>query len=188
MALVLKGKNIHLLDKTKTYIEKKVQKFDRFLPTIIETRVELSKEETKSNQDRFIAEITVHTKQKILRAEERSNNLHTSIDMAVSKLNSQIHRLKGKEKHRRQGPETIRVEELPELSSEALEELNEEEGRKIVRVKQFAVTPMDEEEAVEQMQLLSHDFYIFFNADAGRINVLYRRADNNYGLIDPVVA
>jgi putative sigma-54 modulation protein len=188
MSLALKGKNLQLLDRTKNYIEKKVSKFHRFLPSIIETRVELSKEATKSNQDRFIAEITVHTKQKILRAEERSHDLHAAIDVAVDKLNSQIARLKGKQKNRWQAHETIRNEELPPLPNEIMDMLAEETNRKIVRVKQFSVIPMDEEEAIEQMQLLAHDFFVFYNANLGRINVLYKRADNNYGLLDPVVA
>ncbi|MFQ5576074.1 MAG: ribosome hibernation-promoting factor, HPF/YfiA family [Anaerolineae bacterium] len=188
MSLVLKGKNLQLYDKTKTYAEKKVRKFTRFLPNIIETRVELSKEATRSNQDRFIAEITVQTKQKLLRAEERSHDLHAAIDIAVDKLNSQIVRLKGKQKNRWQGHESIRSEELPLLSEEAQGLLAEETNREIVKVKQFSVIPMDEEEALEQMQLLSHDFFVFYNANVGRINVLYRRADNNYGLLDPVVA
>lgn len=188
MALVLTGKNLNLFEDTKTYIEKKVAKFGRFLPDIIDIQVELSKEETKSNQDRFIAEITVQTKHKILRAEERSHDLRIAIDNAVNKLNSQIARLKGKRKNRRHAKESIRTEELPMLSDEILEQLEEETQREIVRIKQFSVIPMDEEEALEQMQLLAHDFFVFYNANSGRINVLYKRADNNYGLLDPVVA
>ncbi|OQY31347.1 MAG: ribosomal subunit interface protein [Anaerolineaceae bacterium 4572_5.1] len=86
MSLVLKGKNVNLQDRTKDYIEKKVSKFYRFLPNINEIRVELSQEATRSSQDRFIAEITVRAKKKILRAEERSSDLHSAIDIAVDKL------------------------------------------------------------------------------------------------------
>ncbi len=188
MALVLTGKNLNLQERTKNYTEKKVEKFDRFLPGIIETRVELAKEATKSNLDRFIAEITVRTRHKILRAEERNQDLHTAIDIAVDKLNSQITRLKGKRKNRWQAHESIRNEDFPPLSDTAMDMLAEEETRKIVRVKQFSILPMDEEEAVEQMNLLSHDFFIFYNAEPGRINVLYRRADGNYGLLDPIIS
>ncbi len=188
MSLVLTGKNMNLFEDTKDYIERKVQKFDRFLPDITETRVEISKESTKSTQDKFIAEITVQTKQKILRSEERSYDLHVAIDSAVNKLNSQIARLKGKRKHRRQGKESIRLEGIPALTEEVLDQLEEDTQRQIVRTKQFAVIPMDEEEAIEQMQLLAHDFFVFFNANSGRINVLYKRADKNYGLLDPIIA
>lgn len=188
MALVLTGKNMNLYEDTKAYIEKKVSKFDRFLPDILDTRVEISKEATKSSQDRFIAEITVQTKRKILRAEERSHDLRIAIDNAVNKLNSQIARLKGKRKTRWQAKESIRTEDIPVVSDEVWDQIEEETNRKIVRVKQFSVIPMNEDEAVEQMQLLSHDFFVFYNADLGRINVLYRRGDGNYGLLDPVVA
>ncbi len=188
MALVLTGKNMNLFEDTKAYVEKKVSKFGRFLPDIIDTRVEISKEATKSSQDRFIAEITVQTKHKILRAEERSHDLRIAIDNAVNKLNSQIARLKGKRKTRRQAKESIRTEDLPVISDDFLDQLEEENEKEIVRVKQFSVIPMDEEEAIEQMELLSHDFFVFYNANSGRINVLYKRADGNYGLLDPVVA
>lgn len=188
MSLVIKGKHLHVTDNTKDYVEKKVEKFHRFLPQINEVRVELSKEATKSNQDRLIAEITVHVNRKILRAEERSNKLHSAIDQAVNKLNSQIARVKGKQINRWHDHKSIRTEDFPPLSDEVMEALAEESNQGIVRVKQFSVTPMNEEEAVEQMQLLSHDFFVFYNANLGRINVLYKRADNQYGLLDPVVA
>lgn len=188
MSLVLKGKHLNISDDTKDYVEKKVQKFYRFLPQIDEIRVELSKEDTKSHSDRLIAEITVRANRKILRAEERSHSLRTAIDHTVDKLNSQIARLKGKQMNRWHSHESIREEEIPPLSNEVLEALAEEQSREIVRVKQFSVIPMDEEEAVEQMQLLSHNFFVFYNVNLGRINVLYKRADDNYGLLDPVVA
>jgi len=188
MSLVLKGKNVNLQDRTKDYIEKKVSKFYRFLPSIDEIRVELSKEATRSNQDRFIAEITVRAKKKILRAEERNSDLHSAIDIAVDKLNSQIARVKGKQIDRWHSNKSIRNEDFPPLSDDILEALAAESERKVVRVKQFSTMPMDEEEAVEQMQLLSHDFFVFYNANVGRINVLYQRADGDYGLLDPVVA
>lgn len=188
MALVLKGKNMNISDSTKDYIEKKTEKFYRFLHNVEEIRVELSAEQTRSNQDRIVAEITVHADRKILRAEERNQSVRAAIDVAVDKLNSQIARLKGKRINRWHSHQSIRNDELPPLPDEMMDALSEEEERRIVKVKQFSVTPMNEEEAIEQMQLLSHDFFIFFNAELGRMNVLYKRADDNYGLLDPVVA
>lgn len=189
MALVLKTKNMHISPETEAYIEKKTKKFDRFLPNIDEVRVDISREQTRSNQDRIVAEITVRANRKILRAEERSSDLSSAIDSAVDKLNRQIARLKGKQIDRWHAPESIRNndEEFPPLTEEMLEALTEEQSRKIVRVKRFSVVPMNEAEAIEQMQLLSHDFFVFFNADVGRLNVLYKRADDNYGLLDPIV-
>jgi len=188
MSLVLKTRNMQISPETEAYIEKKTQKFNRFLPNIEEIRVDLSREQTRSNQDRIVAEITVRANRKILRAEERSRDLSTAIDSAVDKLNRQIVRLKGKQVDRWHAHESIRSEELPPLTDETLEALAEEQGRKIVRVKRFSIAPMSEAEAIEQMELLAHDFFVFFNADLGRMNVLYKREDNNYGLLDPVVA
>jgi len=188
MSLIVKAKNLKISEQTKTYIEKKTSKFNRFLPDVEETRVDISTEPTKSSQDRMIVEITVRASRKILRAEERSGDILSAIDSAVDKLNRQIARLKGKRLNRWHAPDSIRKEEIPPLSEEILDELAEETDRSIVRVKQFPVEPMNEEEAIEQMQLLAHDFFVFYNVDLGRLNVLYKRADNNYGLLDPVLA
>ena len=139
MSLTVNTKNIEISDNTYDYIEKKTQKFSRFLPKIEETRVDVSSEPTKSNNDRIIVEITVRANRKILRAEERSGDLHAAFDVAVDKLNRQIVRLKGKRLDRRQAHESIRVEELPDLADEVFEELSEESSRQIVRVKQFKI-------------------------------------------------
>jgi putative sigma-54 modulation protein len=188
MSLVLKGKNLQISEQTREHIEKKTEKFYRFLPKLEEIRVELTCEQTRSNQDRIVAEITVRANRRILRAEERSHDLLTAFDAALSKIHSQIARFKGKMIDRWHANESIRNEEFPALSDDVLNALAEEQERRIVRVKQFSITPMNEEEAIEQMQLLSHNFFVFYNADLGRINILYKREDNNYGLLDPVVA
>ena len=193
MSLVIKTKNMHISEKTEEYITKKTDKFNRFLHKIDEIRVDLSSENTRSRQDRIVVEITVRADRKILRAEERSHDLHAAIDVAVDKLNRQIARLKGKRIDRWQAHHSIRHEsvmneEIPALTEDELDALADESTRSIVRVKRFSVTPMNAEEAVEQMQLLAHDFFVFFNADVGRLNVLYKREDDNFGLIDPVVA
>jgi putative sigma-54 modulation protein len=188
MSLVLKAKNLQISDQTRLHVEKKTSKFQRFLPEIDEIRVELAAEQTKSDKDRIIAEITVRTNGKILRAEERSHDVTVAVDVAVDKLNSQIARIKGKRIDRWHAHKSIREEEIPELTDEVLDNLAEESTWRIVRVKQFSITPMNEEEAIEQMQLLAHDFFVFFNAESGRMNVLYKREDNNYGLLDPIVA
>jgi putative sigma-54 modulation protein len=184
---------MNISEKSEAYITKKTDKFNRFLQKIDEIRVDLSRESTKSRQDRIVVEITVRSDRKILRAEERSHDLHVAVDVAVDKLNRQIARLKGKRIDRWHANQSIRHEsvqneEIPPLTDEDLDALADESGRSIVRVKQFSITPMNAEEAIEQMQLLAHDFFVFFNADVGRLNVLYKREDDNYGLIDPVVA
>ena len=190
MQLVLKGKNFIVSDRIREYVEKKVGKLDRYLPDIDETRVEITEEKTKSAKDRKIVQITLRTNGTILRAEERGEAIYACIDAVTEKIQRQIVRYKGKRIDRWQGQINKRKEMeemglMPELDPEILDALAEENERKIVRTKRFTALPMDQDEAVEQMELLGHDFFVFFNADLGRINVLYRRADNNYGLLDP---
>ncbi len=180
MELILKGKNVEVTDRLREYVEQKIGKLDRYLPSISEAWVELSSEETKAAQDRQVCQVTVRSNGTILRAEERSDDMFSAIDTVLDKMYRQIARYKGKRKNRWRGAGTA-VEPLPIAIGEELEE----EVRNIVRVKRFPMTPMSPEEAVEQMELLGHDFFVFFNAEEGRINVLYRRKGGNYGLLQP---
>jgi putative sigma-54 modulation protein len=186
MQVILKGKNIEITDWLQEYVEKKVNKLDRYLPEIQEARIELSVQKTRSSQDRQVAQITVRSNGIILRAEERTDDMFAAIDAVVDKMNRQIARYKGKRMDRWQGQRVSRSDvELPPLDEEVFEELAEEQERSIVRVKRFIASPMDEDEAIEQMELLGHDFFIFFNPNSGKLNVLYRRKDGNYGLLEP---
>jgi putative sigma-54 modulation protein len=190
MQLLLKGKNFVISDRVRDYVEKKMGKLDRYLPEIDEARIEITQEKTKSAKDRNVVQITLRTNGAILRAEERSEAIYASIDAVVDKIHRQIVRYKGKRVDRWQGHITNKrpEDEMPALDQEALAAIAEERERKIVRVKKFQVVPMTEEEAVEQMELLGHDFFVFYNVNLGRLNVLYRRADENYGLLDPELA
>jgi putative sigma-54 modulation protein len=188
MQLVLKGKNFIISDRIREYVEKKISKFDRYLPDIDETRVEITEEKTKSAKDSKVVQITLRANGTILRAEERGEAIYACIDAVAEKMHRQIVRYKGKRINRWQGQTNKRRNDysvMPELDPEVLDALAEEGERKIVRTKRFTAHPMNQDEAVEQMELLGHDFFVFYNAELGRINVLYRRADNNYGLLDP---
>lgn len=178
MQLIIQGKNIEVTDRLREYVEKKVGKLDRYLPTITEARMELSVEGTKSAKDRQVAQLTVRSKGTLLRAEERTADMFASIDAIVDKMYRQIVRYKGKRYGRGRGPG-----EVPPV-----EEFEEEPPRRIVRTKRFQVAPMDEEEAIEQMELLGHDFFVFFNVNTDGINVIYRRKDGDYGLLEPELA
>ena len=190
MQLVLKGKNFIISDRIRSYVEKKIGKLDRYLPDINETRVEITEEKTKSAKDRKIVQVTLRTNGTILRAEERSEAIYACIDAVADKIHRQIVRYKGKRVDRWHGNLSNKrdvIEEVPGIEPEVLDSIAEESERQIVRVKRFRVDPMGEEEAVEQMELLGHSFFVFYNDDLGRINVIYRRADNNYGLLDPEI-
>jgi putative sigma-54 modulation protein len=180
MELMIKGKNVEVTDRLRDYVEKKIGKLDRYLPSITEAWVELSTEGARAAQDRQVCQVTVRSNGTILRAEERSDDMFTSIDTVLDKMYRQIARYKGKRKNRWRGA-GMAAEPLPL----ELEEEPEEESSSIVRVKTFAMTPMHPDEAVEQMELLGHDFFVFFNADEGQVNVIYRRKDGDYGLLQP---
>jgi putative sigma-54 modulation protein len=178
MELSIFTRKLDMTPRLRDYVEGKVGKLDRYLPTIDEARIDLEVEDTRSDEDRQVAQLTVWTGGTILRAEERSNDIFTSIDAVLDKMYRQIARYKGKRLDRWHS----RVEEVP------LEEPIEEESQpEIVRVKRFEVRPMTPEEAIEQMELLGHHFYVFLNAEEGAINTVYKRMDGNYGLLQPQV-
>ncbi len=187
MNIVVRGRNVEINSRLEEYVDKKVGKLDRYLPTIDEARMELSMEETKSAQHSQIAQLTVRSRGRILRAEERDQDMFTAIDAVSDKMQRQITRYKDRlyKSGQLRGAESWRaapVEEMPELDRE------EEPLGTIVRTKKFPVTPMGPDEAIEQMELLGHDFFVFYNSDVNAINVLYRRKNGDYGLLQPELA
>jgi putative sigma-54 modulation protein len=176
---------MRLTDNTRDYVEKKAAKLERYLQEIDEIRIELSHiKSARSAQDRQVAQITVQGKGFILRSEERSDDIHAAFDTALDKVQRQIDRYKGKHyRGRGDGRSAAEVvdEEVPVDETGELLPL-------IARRKKFIILPMTEDEAVEQMRLLGHDnFFVFFNAEQNSIQVLYRRRNGSYGLIEPVV-
>lgn len=169
------SRNMEVTPRLQEYVERKVEKLDRYLPWIDEARVDLTVENTRSAAHRQVAQLTVRVRGTILRAEERTQDMFASIDAVLDKMYRQMARYKGKRQDRWQAAPEI----LP------LEEPVEETEGEIVRVKRFDVRPMTPEEAIEQMELLGHSFYIFLNVDEDAINVVYRRNDGNYGLLQP---
>jgi putative sigma-54 modulation protein len=155
---------------------------------LTDVRVDLSSQNTRNALQRQSAQITVRDgRGTILRAEERSNDMFASVDAVIDKLYRQIKRYRGKRRDNRRGggqDEMVIGEPLP---FEEAEELDVDEEISIVRRKQFPLRPMLSDEAIEQMELLGHNFFVFFNADEEAVNVVYRRHDGNYGLLQPVL-
>lgn len=168
-------RNMELTPRLSEYVERKVGKLDRYLPMVEEARVELKVEDTRSADHRQVAQLTVRVRGTLLRAEERTNDMFASIDAVMDKMYRQIARYKGKREDRWHAG----ADELP------IDEPAEERLGEIVRVKSFEVRPMPPEEAIEQMELLGHRFYVFLNANVNAINVVYRRDDGDYGLLQP---
>jgi putative sigma-54 modulation protein len=187
----LYARDLKMTDRLEEYVDKKISKLDRYITNIYEARVDLAYvKSARDAGDRYVAQITIRGKGFILRAEERADDIVTAFDMALPKIQRRIKRYKGK--HYQQRTESFPVVDEILLGSDL--ELHDDvslglEGPEIVRRKHFMVTPMDETEAVEQMELLGHEnFFIFMNANSGQINVLYRRRDGKYGIIEPEIA
>lgn len=184
MELTIHGRNMDITERLQNYVEKKTSRLDRYMPNLTEVRVDLSAENTRNAVERQVAQITIRDNRgTILRAEERSNDAFAAIDEVVDKLYRQISRYRGKQRRRwRQASsaEEFMGEPLP------VEEIMEEDDEAaIVRTKRFSLRPMTADEAIDQLELLGHDFFVFFNAEDEAINVLYKRRDDNYGLLQP---
>ena len=176
MRLQVKGRNLEVSDSIRSYAEEKLSKLDRHLAAPTQVELELAVEKNPSISANHVAEATVWTKGPVLRARETSPDMRASIDQLVDKLERQVKRYRDKRRRRPSaGPETAEVVPVDADEAESL----------IVKTKQFPVKPMSPEEAVLQLELVGHDFFVFRNAESGEVNVVYRRRDRNYGLIEP---
>lgn len=186
------ARNLNVNERLQDYIDKKLDRLDRYLPQITDVRIDLATVHQKQGGEHAIVQLTVRNERGvILRAEEKKqSDVYAAVDLVIDKMYRQISRYKDK-RRRRAGkrfeavePELAAAEPLP-----AEYEMGdpEEEARTVVRRKSIELTPMNEEEAIDQMELLGHDFFVFYNADSGSVNVLYRREGGNYGLLQPIL-
>ncbi len=185
MELTVKSHQIRLTSELQAYIDRKVGKLDRFLDRVLDAKLELREVQPRTGGVRHIAQLTIATNFAVLRAEEEAADVHAAVDAAATKMERQIARYRNKWKSRRRGHHEA-VPELPalELEPEAAEEEHGQDGA-ILRTKTFSSKPIDEDEAVEQMELLGHTFFAFINARTGKVNVVYRRRSGGYGLLQP---
>lgn len=175
------SRNLEVTEHLRDQVIKKVADLDRFLEDITEARVDLKSTSAKNAAEREVAQITVRGKGIILRAEERAGDIIGALNLAVDTIQRRIKRYKGKRNER--WKQAHSQDEFEDIGYE------EEQEDKIVRRKEFTIRPMDEWEAIEQMELLGHDqFFVFYNAETEAINVLYKRKDDTYGLLIPEVA
>ena len=177
------GHNLDVNDRLKTYVTKKASKLDRYLSEIDWVKVDLDYvKAARDATDRFVAQITVRGRKALQRTEERADEATTAFDKAIDKMQRQLERYKGKHYRGRGNGRTVAEVAL------APEEAEVAPASVISRRKSFELIPMSETDALEQMKLLGHDnFFIFYNLETRAINVLYRRRDNTYGLIEPKI-
>jgi putative sigma-54 modulation protein len=174
MKFIISGKNIEVTEALKDKVKKKIGKLDKFFNPNTEVHATLSVEKTRQ-----IIEVTITSNGIVLRAEESNEDMYASIDKVVDILERQIRRNKTRlEKRLREGA-------FKAGNIEFDTHVDEEHEFKVVRSKKFAIKPMTVEEAILQMNLIGHEFYMFSNADTKEVNVVYKRKDGNYGLIEP---
>src|SRR5438874_4429660 len=179
MRLQVKGKNVEVSEAIRTYAEEKLGRLERQLADPTRVELELAVEKNPSIADNHVAEATIWTKGPVLRAKEASTDMRASIDLLADKLERQVTRYR--EKRRRRRGSNGRAAEEPSVPMT----FGEENEPLIVKTKQFAVKPMSSEEAVLQLELVGHDFFVFRSDESGDVNVIYRRRDGGYGLIEP---
>lgn len=189
MELTFRSRHVTVTDSLREYTTRKLSRLGRYLPLVDEAVVELE-QEGGENARRYVVQLTVNCNGTYLRAEERGPRLLSVIDAAADVLSRQVRRYKEKVYHRDKHVKARGAALAGKVAEpEAVEEEEDQETEivlgRVVRVKRFAVKPMSEEEAVEQMELLDHDFFLFFDADANTYALLYRRRDGDYGMIIP---
>ncbi|MEG1524132.1 MAG: ribosome-associated translation inhibitor RaiA [Clostridia bacterium] len=179
MRISIAGKNLEISDYLRDLVEKKVGKLERYFPQDTEVLVTLSVEKS-----RHIVEVTIPYDGGVIRGEEVTGDMYASIDNVLDKLEKQIIRHRTRlEKALRSG--AFKYDEP--VFSGSYEEIEENAGPSIVRVKRFNIKPMSEEEAMLQIEMIGHSFYVFMNSETNLMNVIYKRKDGNYGLIEPEV-
>jgi putative sigma-54 modulation protein len=184
MQIFVKGKNLHVTDALREYVEEKIGHLEHYIDHgILDAHVTLRTE--RSDQ---IVDVILNLRHYLIKAEERSTTMYASIDLVRDRLEQQIRKYKTRrrEHHHRQNGKVLAANggSLPEdVEVESYADVGE--APRIVRTKQFTMKPMDAQEAVDQMELLGHDFFVFVNADTEQVNVLYKRKSGDLGLIEP---
>ncbi|MDY3741062.1 MAG: ribosome-associated translation inhibitor RaiA [Selenomonadaceae bacterium] len=174
-AFTIRGKNVEITPAIREYVEKRIGKVTKYFDEVGEISVLLT-----VSKDRHMVEVTVPVQGVLLRGEEATMDMYTSIDLVIEKLERQIHKHKTKIQRRfkRGSLKTEAFAAIPQASVE------EDDEYPVVKKKKFTVRPMDVQEAIMQMNLLNHDFFVYRDAETDEVCVVYRRSDNKYGLIE----
>lgn len=173
MRFIITGRNIDVTEGLKSAVEEKLGKLDRFFAPETEVNVTLSVEKGRQK-----IEVTIPVKGNIIRSEQVSSDMYVSIDLVEEVIERQLKKYKNKIVSKQQNAAAFAQEFVDK-------DYDDEDDVKIIRTKRFGIKPMDPEEACVQMELLGHNFYVFFNSETEEVNVVYKRKGNTYGLIEP---
>ncbi|MDN4592720.1 ribosome hibernation-promoting factor, HPF/YfiA family [Polycladomyces subterraneus] len=182
MNYVIRGNNLEVTEALRNFVEKKISRLEKYFdsPPSADAHIALS-----VIRDDHKVEVTIPFPGVLVRAEEKSADMYASIDLVVEKLERQIRKYKTKINRKLRQEGSLRSQLVENGNTPTLMEDEEEDPIQVVRTKRFQLKPMDVEEAIMQMEMLGHNFFVFANADTDEINVVYRRKDGRYGLIEP---
>ena len=182
MNINIRGVNLEVTAALRDYVEKKISRLERYFDSPLKTDVQVSLRVIKDKQG---VEVTIPLKGVLLRAEEKRDDMYASVDVVVDKLERQIRKHKTKVNRKFNKDGGIRNLFIDTNDSTTSSYHAEEDDLEVVRTKHFTLKPMDVEEAILQMNLLGHNFFVFANMDSNTVNVVYKRDDGRYGLIEP---
>ncbi|ETJ16484.1 MULTISPECIES: ribosome hibernation-promoting factor, HPF/YfiA family [Clostridium] len=174
MKVTVIAKNIELTQALKEIVQKKISKLEKYFEVEVEAKATLS-----IQKNRQIIEVTIPFNGAILRSEESTDDMYKSIDLVEDKLERQIRKQKTRLSRKNNG--SLKFAALNDSKVES----NEDDEGSLVKVKKFGVKPMDSEEAILQMDLLGHNFFVYQDSESSKVNVVYKRKDGNYGLLEP---
>lgn len=173
MKITISGKNIDVTQGLRSAVEDKLSKLEKYFTPDTDCNVTLSVEKERQKM-----EVTIPMKGHIIRAEQQSDDMYVTIDLVVDVIEAQLKKYRKKLITKQQNSDSLRREFVEE-------EIADDEEIRIVRAKKFGMKPMFPEDACVQMELLGHNFFVFSNAETGEVNVVYKRKDKSYGLIEP---
>lgn len=191
MELTIRGADITVSPELRDFAEERAAKLDKFVEHVVDAKLELKRDHRRNNASYVVAQLTIQTGRELLRAEEQDQDVRKAINLVIDKMEKQARRVSERRTSRKRAGVPMSEIAQPVSTSDEFDFAGEdgvEELGAVVRTKRFAVKPMDIDEAIEQMELLGHDFFLFHNAEEATMNVLYRRKDGSYGLLAPYSA
>jgi putative sigma-54 modulation protein len=190
LKIKVNGRDVEITDDIQSYVDKKFNRLSRHLPQMMDATMEIKRTSSRSGDDRIVVQLTLTVKGQVLRAQRRGSTVSEAVDTAVDVMDRQIRRYKGRRYRSNQGRKSLR--DLPDgMVPESDDEMPlademEEMTIKVVRRKRFPMIGMTVDDAIAEMELLNHSFYLFRSVETGTYSVVYRREDGDYGLIEPI--
>lgn len=185
MELLVRGTDVTISPDLHSYATARISKLDRFVEHLVDAKLEIKRVHRRTGTNLIVAQLTIQTGRDLLRAEESDEDARKAINLAADKMETRVRKVNERRSARKKSVAPLIAIESDELDTA---DFDVDEDGAVVRTKRFKVQPLDIDEAIEQMELLGHDFFVFHNVDESSVNVVYRRNDGTYGLLVPLGA